>query len=95
MTIDPSEYVSISECAARLPSTRAGKKVHPVTVRRLARKHSLPTVRLNGNLFIHWPSVLALFEPVPRFDPPPKSRPSRARARQEWTQKVLREAGLA
>jgi hypothetical protein len=95
MQPDPSELVSIAQAAALIPSPRAGCRTALSTVYRLIERHKLPSWKRGAWRYVRRADIVALFEAVPRFDPPPKPKSAAIRARDEWTQKILREAGLA
>lgn len=95
---DLTNWISLAECAARLPSPQQGKRTKSATVLRLARKHGLTVLRRGQWAFVYWPDVLELFKPERVTQPRPPRFPNGARrtlAQAEATRKKLEELGVA
>jgi hypothetical protein len=65
-TGNPDDLLPLSEAAALIPSHRAGKRVHPVTLLRFIKSGRLPAVRRGVWYFVRRADVerLAAGEPV-------------------------------
>lgn len=95
---DLKDWISLAECASRLPSPVPGKRTASITVLRLARKHGLTVLRRGRYRFVYWPDVLGTFQPEQVKQPRPPRFSGGARrtlAQAEWTRKKLEELGVA
>lgn len=94
---DLSNWVSLAEAAARLPSPKAGKRTHISTVYRLARKHGLELRRRGPFNFVYWPDLEDLLQPATVHSPRPphvQGGSRRTLASQRDLQRRLEEHGL-
>ena len=91
---DLTNWISLSECAARLPSTHAGRHTKSDTVLRLARKHGLRVLRRDNFYFVYWPDILSTFKPERTAAPRPQRHGRRRTLAQiEETKRILKEHG--
>jgi hypothetical protein len=90
-----ASYLALREVPDRLPR-RGGKKISWQVLLRWVHQGRLPAVRIAGRYYIHPADVEALAEPVAVPPRRPRVATSAAQRKQdEWTRRILAEAGLA
>jgi len=93
-----TNWISLAEAAARMPSPIAGGTTQAKTVLRLARKQGLEIRKRGWYSFVYWPDIVQLMVPVQTPVPAEKLKTSLVRRKldhQTQLQSKLEELGLA
>jgi hypothetical protein len=89
---DLTNWISLAECAARLPSVQPNKRMRSYSVLRLARRHGLKILKRGPYRFVYWPDVLATFQPEHvKPTSPPRFQNTARRTLAQSTEEILRK----
>jgi hypothetical protein len=92
LTNEPDDLLPLTTAAARLPSVRAGRTVHPDTLRRWIAAERLRCWRRGRWLYVSLAECERLAGRLP--PPPPPDRRREAELRRLRTEEALRRHGL-